>query len=64
MHLNAAVGGPGFVEVDANPNPLRDFLALPMPHLLNGDVILSDEPGLGVEPDLLSLKKFLITTSK
>jgi D-galactarolactone cycloisomerase len=64
MHLKAAVGGPGFVEVDANPNPLRDFLALPMPHLLNGDVILSDEPGLGVEPDLLSLKKFLITTSK
>jgi L-alanine-DL-glutamate epimerase-like enolase superfamily enzyme len=64
MHLKAAVGGPGFVEVDANPNPLRDFLALPIPHLLNGDVILSDEPGLGVEPDLLSLKEFLITTSK
>src|SRR5690606_22846533 len=27
MHLKAAVGGPGYVEVDSNPNPLRDLIA-------------------------------------
>ena len=63
MHLKAAVGGPGFVEVDSNPNLLRELLALPTPKPLNGDVILSDKPGLGIGPDLLSLKSFLIATS-
>lgn len=62
MHLKAAVGGPGFVEVDSNPNLLRELLALPAPKPFDGDVTLSDKPGLGIEPDLLNLKPFLITT--
>jgi D-galactarolactone cycloisomerase len=60
MHLKAAVGGSGFVEVDSNPNLLRELLAIPFPTLLNGDVILSDEPGLGIEPDLVNLQSFLV----
>lgn len=60
MHLKAAVGGPGFVEVDSNPNPLRDLLACPLPKLSKGEVCLSDQPGLGIEPNLTALKPFLI----
>jgi L-alanine-DL-glutamate epimerase-like enolase superfamily enzyme len=62
MHLKAAVGGPGFVEVDSNPNPLRELLARPLPKIVNGAVSLSDQPGLGIEPDLVALKPFLINT--
>jgi L-alanine-DL-glutamate epimerase-like enolase superfamily enzyme len=60
MHLKAAVGGPGFVEVDSNPNPLRELLANPLPKVSNSEVCLSDQAGLGIEPDLLALKPFLI----
>jgi D-galactarolactone cycloisomerase len=62
MHLKAAVGGAGFVEVDSNPNPLRELLANPLPKITNGEVGLSDLPGLGIEPDLEALKPFLIKT--
>jgi hypothetical protein len=62
MHLKAAVGGAGFVEVDSNPNPLRELLANPLPKITNGEVGLSDLPGLGIEPDLEALKPFLINT--
>jgi L-alanine-DL-glutamate epimerase-like enolase superfamily enzyme len=62
MHLKAVVGGPGFVEVDSNPNPLRELLARPLPKIVNGAVSLSDQPGLGIEPDLAALKPFLINT--
>jgi L-alanine-DL-glutamate epimerase-like enolase superfamily enzyme len=60
MHLKAAVGGPGFVEVDSNPNPLRELLSHPLPKVSNSEVCLSDQAGLGIEPDLLALKPFLI----
>jgi L-alanine-DL-glutamate epimerase-like enolase superfamily enzyme len=60
MHLKAAVGGPGFVEIDSNPNPLRELLACPLPKISDGAVSLSDQPGLGIEPDLVALKPFLI----
>lgn len=59
MHLKAAVGGPGYVEVDSNPNPLRELLATPYPAVNEGAVILSDHPGLGVAPDMDALRGFL-----
>jgi L-alanine-DL-glutamate epimerase-like enolase superfamily enzyme len=59
MHLKAAAGGPGYVEVDANPNPLRDLMATPMPPLDDGAVTLSERPGLGVTPDMEVLRGFL-----
>jgi D-galactarolactone cycloisomerase len=58
MHLKAAVGGTGFVEVDANPNPLRDLLATPVLQLENGAVTLSDRAGLGAGPDLDAVREF------
>lgn len=60
FHLKAAVGGPGYVEVDANPNPLRDLLATPVFALEEGAVHLGTTPGLGVQPDLKAAQAFRI----
>lgn len=50
-HLLAAAGGDGLLEIDSNPNPLREGLAQPFPRLIDGSLSLSDAPGLGVAPD-------------
>ena len=60
FHLKAAVGGAGYVEVDANPNPLRELLASPQFTLVDGAVQLSDRPGLGVEPDMAACRNFMV----
>ena len=49
-HLLAAAGGDGLLEVDSNPNPLREGLARPFPGLVDGRLQLTEEPGLGVSP--------------
>jgi D-galactarolactone cycloisomerase len=59
-HLLAAAGGAGLLEVDCNPNPLRTLLAQPFPRLVDGDFMLTDEPGIGVEPDLKAAAQFLV----
>jgi len=62
MHLKAAVGGVGYVEVDSNPNALRDWL-LPEGYAVRaGQVTLSDAPGLGVTPDLERLRPFIVAS--
>lgn len=60
MHLKAAVGGEGYVEVDSNPNPLRELLAAPHPRVVEGRVTLSQAPGLGVSPDLGAVHAFRV----
>lgn len=60
MHLKAAVGGDGFVEVDANENPLRELLGSPFPVVCEGRVTLGDVPGLGIEPDLAALASYRV----
>jgi len=53
-HLLAAVGGEGILEVDTNPNPLRE--CIPGTEILDGKVALSHAPGLGIDkipPDLM-----------
>jgi len=57
-HLLAAVGGDGMLEVDCNPNPLRELLAAPFPPLRDSRFQLGDAPGLGSEPDLKSLAQY------
>jgi L-alanine-DL-glutamate epimerase-like enolase superfamily enzyme len=59
MHFKAAAGGDGYVEVDANPNPLREVLGAPYPRVDAGSVKLSDRPGLGVAPDMDVASEFL-----
>jgi len=58
LHLRAALGPEGYAEVDANPNPLREEVFNPVP--VEGWVTLGDAPGLGVEPNLERLKKYLV----
>ena len=58
FHLLAAVGGDGLVEVDSNPNPLRELLATPFPALADGQMDMPQSPGLGVAPDLAALREF------
>jgi D-galactarolactone cycloisomerase len=60
MHLKAALGGEGYVEIDSNPNPLRDMLAQPAFVVDGGKVTLSERPGLGVEPLLEEAGRYLI----
>jgi L-alanine-DL-glutamate epimerase-like enolase superfamily enzyme len=57
LHLRAAMGPEGYAEVDANLNPLREEVFSPSPK--DGWVTLTDEPGLGVEPDLARLSAYL-----
>jgi D-galactarolactone cycloisomerase len=57
-HLLAAVGGDGLLEVDANPNPLREASCGALATIRDGSAILDDAPGLGAEPDLAALARF------
>jgi L-alanine-DL-glutamate epimerase-like enolase superfamily enzyme len=57
-HLLAGVGGNGLLEVDANDNPLRDQFCGPVVNVSDGTVTLSDDPGLGIEPDLSSIEQY------
>ena len=48
------------VEIDQNENPLRELLAQPFPAFTEGRMQLPAGPGLGVEPDLVEAKRFLV----
>ncbi len=49
-HLLAAVGGHGMLEIDSNPNPLRENVFSPA--VSDGRIILSEHPGLGIDESL------------
>jgi D-galactarolactone cycloisomerase len=55
-HLLAGVGGDGMLEVDINPNPLREQCCGPIGDVADGRVSLSEAPGLGFEPDLAAFE--------
>lgn len=55
-HLLAAVGGDGWLEVDANHNPQRSLLCGPLNTVSEGRVRLGDAAGIGIEPDLVALR--------
>lgn len=50
-NILAAVGGDGLLEMDVNPNPLRDAVIGDALKVGDGHVRLPDGPGLGVEID-------------
>ena len=60
MQLKAIAGGPGYVEVDSNPNPLRDLFAASCLRLDEGTVTLPHRPGLGITPDIGAAHDFLV----
>ena len=57
-HVLAAAGGDGLLEIDVNPNPLRDAVAPAWPVVEKGVVVLPQGPGLGTVPDLDRLDPF------
>jgi D-galactarolactone cycloisomerase len=57
-HILAAAGGDGMLEIDVNPNPLRDAIVPSWPLVENGWVLLPEGVGLGVEPNLEQLAPF------
>jgi len=57
-HLLAGIGGDGLLEVDSNDNPLRDLFCGPVADIRDGMVRLSNNPGLGIEPDLSSIEQY------
>ena len=59
-HALAAVGGGGMLEVDANPNPLRAATAGPLATIVDGGGVLSNRPGLGIDPDLAGLQAYAV----
>jgi len=64
-HLLAAAGGDGLLEVDANPNPLREILGAPFPELdAQGRFPLTESPGLGVAPDLEAAREWQVAYLK
>ncbi|MFV0297274.1 MAG: mandelate racemase/muconate lactonizing enzyme family protein [Hyphomicrobiaceae bacterium] len=62
LHMLAAVRGPGLLELDANPNPLRSLIADDILDIRNGMVSLPDGPGLGTVPDETALQPYLVKT--
>lgn len=59
-HLLAAAGGNGMLEVDSNPNPLRDLLWPALAGLRDGRVTLGEEAGVGPPPELAALEEFSV----
>jgi len=57
-HLLAGIGGDGWLEVDANDNPLRDLFCGPVAGVTDGTIVLSEEPGLGFTPDLSGIADY------
>lgn len=58
LHLLAAVGGEGFVELDSNSNPLRTQLCDLDLGVSEGHVRVPDGHGIGVIPDADALQRF------
>ena len=56
-HLLAACNG-GWLEVDANDNPLRDAFCGAVADVRDGAIELTDAPGLGIAPDLASIAQY------
>lgn len=47
-HWLAAIGGDGRLEIDSNPNPLRDALCGRVAEITDGRIELDESPGLGL----------------
>lgn len=57
-HLLAGIGGDGWLEVDANDNPLRDRFCGAVANVTDGTIVLGEEPGLGFAPDLSGIADY------
>src|SRR5262249_54518041 len=56
-HLLAARNG-GWLEGDANDNPLRDAFCGAVGDIKDGAIELTEAPGLGIEPDFGAIAQY------
>ena len=59
LHVLAAAGGRGLLEFDAHPNPNRETIVGDLLPVRDGAVPVPSAPGLGAEPDLAALARYL-----
>ena len=57
-HLLAGSGGGGWLEVDSNDNPLRECFCGAVADIRDGEIMLPETPGLGIEPDVAAIEKY------
>jgi L-alanine-DL-glutamate epimerase-like enolase superfamily enzyme len=57
-HLLAASGGGGWLEVDSNDNPLREHFCGAVADIKDGEIVLPETPGLGIEPDVNAIEAY------
>ncbi|THD75402.1 MAG: mandelate racemase/muconate lactonizing enzyme family protein [Bradyrhizobium sp.] len=57
-HLLAGSGGGGLLEVDSNDNPLRQQFCGAIADIKDGEIVLPETPGLGIEPDIAAIEKY------
>jgi D-galactarolactone cycloisomerase len=57
-HLLAGSRGGGLLEMDSNDNPLREDFCGAVADINDGEIVLSETPGLGIEPDVAKIDKY------
>ena len=57
-HLLAGSRGGGLLEVDSNHNPLREDFCGAVADIREGEIVLPETPGLGIEPDVKAIEKY------
>lgn len=58
LHVLAAAGGTGLLEVDAHPNANREIIVGDLMPLKEGRMAVPTGPGLGAVPDLKALQRY------
>jgi D-galactarolactone cycloisomerase len=46
------------LEVDSNDNPLREDFCGAVADIKDGEIVLPETPGLGIEPDVKAIEKY------
>jgi D-galactarolactone cycloisomerase len=57
-HLLAGSRGGGLLEVDSNDNPLREDFCGTVADIRDGEIVLPETPGLGIEPDVAAIEEY------
>ncbi|HVW58148.1 MAG TPA: mandelate racemase/muconate lactonizing enzyme family protein [Rhizobiaceae bacterium] len=61
LHLLAAVGDEGALEIDSNPNPLREIHLEQLGSLKEGGIAMPDAPGLGVQARMEEIARYRVS---
>ena len=61
LHLLAAVGGKGSLEIDSNPNPLREIHLEQLGKPREGRIAVPDGPGIGVLPRMEEIARYRVS---